>query len=78
MEKEIGIVGIIVEDLDRVPEINNLLSEYGNSILGRMGLPCHDKSINIITVVIEAREEVIGAFVEKIQGLGGVKVKLGL
>ena len=76
MEKTIGFIGIIVEDLDKVPELNKLLSEYGNSILGRMGLPCHDRASNIITVVIEAREEVIGAFVEKIQGLGGIRVKV--
>ena len=77
MEKEIAVVGIIVEDLNMVPEINDLLSEYGNSILGRMGLPCHEKSINIITVVVEEREEVIAAFIEKLQSIKGVDVKAG-
>ena len=78
MEKTIGFVGIIVNDLNKVPELNNLLSEYGNSILGRMGLPCHERESNIITIVIEAREEVIGAFVEKIQSLGGIDVKVAM
>lgn len=76
MENKIGVISIIVKELDSVPELNSVLSEYGESIIGRMGIPYHKKKINIISVVIDADLEIINALNDKIGKLEGVSSKL--
>ena len=54
MEKRIGFIGIIVEEKNRVKELNDLLSQYGHLIMGRMGIP-HHGAVNVIVVIIEGK-----------------------
>ncbi|MBR2290284.1 MAG: iron-only hydrogenase system regulator [Clostridia bacterium] len=72
METKIAVIGMMVKDLDCVPELNSLLSEYGNSIVGRMGIPYHEKEMNIISVVIDAKPHTIDSLKEKIEKIDGV------
>lgn len=72
METKVAVIGIIVENLDSVPELNSILSEYGESIVGRMGIPYHKKHVNLISIVIDAEEDVINALSGKIGKLDGV------
>jgi len=75
METRVAVIGIIVENLDSVPALNSLLSEYGESIVGRMGIPYHKKKVNIISVVIDAEQDVINTLSGKIGSLDGVYAK---
>ena len=75
METRVAVIGIIVENLDSVPALNSLLSEYGESIVGRMGIPYHKKHVNIISVVIDADQDVINTLSGKIGNLDGVYAK---
>ena len=52
MENRIAILGIIVQDRDSSSEVNRLLHEYGDSIIGRMGIP-HHKQFSVITIVMD-------------------------
>ena len=64
MEKEntrVTLVGIIVEDPEAATRINGLLHEYGEYIIGRMGIPYHEKQMNIISVVMDAPQEKVSA-----------------
>lgn len=72
MESRVAVIGIIVENLDSVPKLNSLLSEYGESIIGRMGIPYHEKHVNIISIVVDAKQDVINALSGKIGKLEGV------
>ena len=63
----IAIIGIIVKNIESVPELNKILSEYGEHIIGRMGIPHKEKEINIITIVIESTQEIIDNLSNKIK-----------
>ena len=75
MEKRIAQIGIIVENTDSVEKLNNLLHEYGESIIGRMGIPFREKNINIISVVLHAEQDAISTLAGKLGMLDGVSVK---
>ena len=75
METRVAVIGIIVENTDSVAELNAVLSEYGEKIIGRMGIPYHEKNINCITVVIDAPQNEINTLCGKIGRLDGVSSK---
>lgn len=75
METRVAVIGIIVENLNSVEELNSILSEYGDSIIGRMGIPYKAKNVNCITVVIDAEQNVINTLCGKIGKLDGVSSK---
>ena len=66
METRIALIGIIVEDPDSVQQINAVLHEYGGYIVGRMGLPYREKKVNIISVVVDAENNVISSLSGKL------------
>lgn len=75
METRVAVMGIIVEDTTSVEALNALLHEYGKYIIGRMGLPYREKNINIVSIAIDAPQDVISALSGKIGKLEGVSVK---
>jgi putative iron-only hydrogenase system regulator len=75
MEKRIALVGIMVEDLSSAARINEILHQYGEYILGRMGIPHREKGISIISVAVEAPGPVISALSGKLGMLPGVQTK---
>lgn len=75
METRIALIGIIVENMESITQLNNLLHEYGSYIIGRMGIPYREKSVNIISVAIDAPQDVINALSGKIGRLDGITAK---
>ena len=75
MDSKVAIVGIIVEDVDSVAELNNILHEYAEYIIGRMGIPYRIKSLHVISIAIDAPHDVISALAGKIGNLKGVSAK---
>ena len=75
LETRIVVIGIIVEDKSIVSEVNQLLHEYGEFIIGRMGLPYEKKGVNIISVVMDAPADKINALSGKLGRLPGVSTK---
>ena len=75
METRVAVMGIIVENPSSVESLNSLLHEYGEYIIGRMGLPYKKRNINIISVAIDAPQDVISALSGKIGKLNGISVK---
>lgn len=75
METRVAVMGIIVESSSSVESLNSLLHEYGEYIIGRMGLPYKKRNINIISVAIDAPQDVISALSGKIGKLEGISVK---
>lgn len=74
-ETRVAVLGIIVEDVNSVAPLNTLLSDYGEYIIGRMGVPYHEKEINIISVAIDAPQDTINTLSGKIGRLSGVFAK---
>ena len=75
METRIALIGIIVENPDSVEQLNHLLHEYGCFIVGRMGIPFEKKNVNIISVAIDAPQDIISALSGRIGRLDGIGVK---
>lgn len=71
----IALLGIVVEDIDMTERLNQILHEYGSYIVGRMGIPYHDRGIAIISVVMDAPQSVISALSGKLGMLPSVNVK---
>ena len=75
METRIAVMGIIVENIDSVEKLNLLLHEYRAYIIGRMGIPYKDKGISIVSVAVDAPQDVISTMSGKIGNLAGISVK---
>lgn len=76
MENHVSIIGIIVENVESTDKLNDLLHEYGNYIIGRMGLPYPQKSVNIISIALDAPTDVINTLAGKIGMLDGISSKV--
>lgn len=75
MDTRVAVVSAIVENRDAVERLNAVLSEYGDYIIGRMGLPYREKKIHIVSVAIDAPQDVIAALSGKIGRIEHISVK---
>lgn len=75
METRVAVMSIIVEDGDAVEKINAALHEYGEYIIGRMGIPYRKRKVNIISIAMDAPQNTISSLAGKIGSLSGVSVK---
>lgn len=75
METRVAVIGIIVQNKNSVERLNQTLSEYGEYIIGRMGVPYHKKEVSIISIAIDAPQDIINTLSGKIGRLDGVSAK---
>ena len=75
METRVAVIGIIIEDSAAVERLNAILHEYARYILGRMGIPYREKNISIISIAVDAPQDVISGLSGKIGALNGVSAK---
>ena len=75
MDTRVAVIGIIVENKESVPALNELLSEYVEYIIGRMGIPYKEKKVNVISIVIDAPQDVINTLSGNIGRLDGISSK---
>lgn len=71
----VAVIGIVVENYDSADKLNTILHEYGEYIIGRMGIPYHRKHINVISIAVDAPQNVISAMSGRIGRLPGVSAK---
>ena len=75
METRVAVMSIIVEDPDSVERLNAILHEYGEFIIGRMGIPYRKRKISIISIALDAPQNTLSSLAGKIGSLNGVSVK---
>ena len=75
MDTRIALIGIVVENMDSVGELNHLLSQYGQYIIGRMGIPHREKNLSIISIAMDGPGDIISALSGKIGMLPGISTK---
>ena len=75
MQTRVAVIAIVVENPDSVADVNRLLHEAADCILGRMGLPYRERGVNLISVAVDAPQDVISALSGKIGALPGVSAK---
>lgn len=74
-QTRVAVISIIVENSDKVGRINDILHEYGDFIIGRMGLPYRQKDIFMISVAVDAPQDKISALAGKLGRIDGVAAK---
>ena len=75
METRVAAVSIILENSNSVEEVNKLISDYSDYVVGRMGIPYKRRGISIISVVLDSPQDIISSFSGKLGKLDGVSAK---
>ncbi|MBP2628049.1 MAG: hypothetical protein H6Q68_2760 [Firmicutes bacterium] len=75
METRIALIGIVVENKDCIEKLNAILHEYGEYIVGRMGIPYPKRHVSVISVVVDAPNDMISALSGKLGMLPHVNIK---
>lgn len=75
MDSRVAVIAILVHDPDSVEALNGLLHEFGQYIIGRMGVPYPKRGVNIISVAVDAPQATVSALSGKIGRLNGVTAK---
>lgn len=75
MDTRVAILAIVVEQRDSAEQLNQILHEYGQYVIGRMGLPYGKRGISLISVAVDAPQDIISTISGKIGNLPGVTAK---
>lgn len=75
METRVAILAIVIEDREKSEELNHILHDYSQYIIGRMGLPYEKKKISLMSVIVDAPQDVISTISGKIGNISGITAK---
>ncbi len=75
MNSRVALIGIVVENFDSVESLNSLLHDYSDYIIGRMGIPYKKRNVSVISVAVDADNDIISALSGKIGKLPGISSK---
>ncbi len=75
MEEKVAVIGIFIQDMAAVAKVNELLHEYADYIIGRIGIPYREKKLNIISVIICASPDQISTLSGKLGRIEGISAK---
>ena len=75
MQTRVAVMAIIVEQPESVEKLNAILHEFGEFIIGRMGIPHRERNVNIVSIALDAPQDTISALAGKLGNLKGVSVK---
>lgn len=76
-ELKLAEIAIVVPHREKsAASINDLLSQYGEFIIARMGVPHRQKQLNLISIVMEAPAEKIEELRTKLEQLNNIQVKM--
>jgi len=78
MEKRIAVIGIIIENIESTEQINSILHNFSNIIIGRMGLPYKERNLSVISIIIDAPVDIISSLTGKLGKINGVSVKTAI
>jgi len=78
-ENRVAVIGIIINNREEsAKKVNDILSNFGEIIVGRMGIPYKEKHLSVISIIADGTNEQIGALTGKLGNIKGVKVKVAL
>lgn len=77
-EKRIAVAAIVIDELSAAEEVNRVLHEYSNMIIGRMGIPYKERGISLISVALDAEPDRISSLTGRIGQIDGVSVKAAI
>jgi len=74
----VGVIGIVIEDRQAVAQVNQILSEHAEMIIGRMGLPHQSRDISVISLIVDGTTDQVGSLTGKLGNIPQVTVKSAL
>ncbi|WP_038304973.1 TM1266 family iron-only hydrogenase system putative regulator [Candidatus Caldatribacterium saccharofermentans] len=78
-KNRVGVIGIIVTDREKQAErVNEILGEFGDVIVGRMGIPYRERNISVIALIVDGDTDTLGALTGRLGSIPGVQVKSAL
>lgn len=78
-ENRIAVVGIVINNREETAKkLNDILSDFGKIIVGRMGIPYKEREISVISIIVDGTNDEIGALTGKLGNIRGVKAKVAL
>lgn len=77
-EKRIAVAAIVIDEQSASVEVNNVLHEYNDIIIGRMGIPYKERGISLISVALDATPDRISSLTGRLGQIGGVSVKAAI
>lgn len=78
-ENRIAVIGIVVNNREETSKkVNDILSDYGSIIVGRMGVPYREKGISVISIIVDGTNDEIGALTGKLGNISGIRAKVAL
>lgn len=75
MDNKVSVISIIVKDEESAGRVNELLHEFRQYIVGRMGIPYRDRGVSIISVVLDAPGDITSTLSGKLGMLQDVSAK---
>lgn len=79
MERRIAVIGVVVmQRSEAARRVNLILSDYGEIIVGRMGIPYRERDLSVISLIVDGTTDQIGALTGKLGSIDGVKVKAAI
>lgn len=75
MEKRIGVVGIVIENLESASKVNDILHFHSEIIVGRLGIPYREKNLSVISLIVDGTSDEISSMTGKLGKIDGVNVK---
>ena len=77
-EKRIAVAAIVIDEQSAAVEVNNILHEFSDIIIGRMGIPYKERGISLISVALDAQPDIISNLTGKLGRISGVSVKAAI
>ena len=74
----LGFVGVVIEERSRAEDVNRILSQFGEIIRGRIGIPDQETGLAVIGLIVEGTNDQVGAMTGRLGNLSGVTVKSAL
>lgn len=78
MHKRLGVIGIVIEDLSAAEEVNTVLHDFAQVIIGRMGIPYKERGVSVISVIVDGTGDDISALTGQLGRIRQVSVKTAL
>jgi putative iron-only hydrogenase system regulator len=78
MQKRLGVVGIVVENLTAATEINAVLHDFSGIIIGRMGIPHRERGVSVLSLIVDGSTDEISALTGRLGRIHDTLVKTAL
>lgn len=78
MQKRLGVAGIVIEDTSAAPAVNDILHEFAEIIVGRMGIPYRSRGVSVLSLILDGSTDEISALTGRLGRISGVSVKTAL